>query len=193
MIPEQRISSVVVKGKYLVPDTLPNSDLVDYELGGIGLNNPSEGLDYQVWTLEYVSGGMYISSPNTPRILLFEAPDVQQLSFAFDQNMRPFVAFVEGPQPKFWWYDTSVGSAVFTDLPLGCRSLRAGLDDKRESQTAASDIILAYLRDDKLYFRAQRDRYTIEYLLASGLPDADLDRIGMTDKLRLQFRLLPRA
>jgi hypothetical protein len=131
-----------------------------------------------------------LSAANTPRKVLFSSPSIREISLAFDQNMRPAVAYMEGDQAKLWWYDTQVAGEVFTDLPAGSTSPKACLDDKREMETALSDIIVAYIRERGLRFRAQRERFLIEHTLAENL-DATLVRVGMNSKNRLQFELLP--
>src|SRR5690606_25942974 len=81
---------------------------------------------------------------------------------------------------------------TLTTLPARSKSPRAVLDDKRSHQISVSDIIIAYIRDNNLYARIQRDRYEIEYQLISTLdPDAILDQIGMGTNWRLHFRLKP--
>jgi hypothetical protein len=60
------------------------------------------------------------------------------------------------------------------------------LDDKRPLQNAVSDVILAYTRSGNLYFRAQRDRYLVEYPLATAVTGT-LDKVGMNTVNRLQF------
>lgn len=190
-LPENILSTVPIKGKYLYPDNLDSSALISYELGGIGLNNPSKGLQYQVWTCEYISGRVRLSAPNqVSSIDIFEAPDITELSLAFDQNMRPFIAYMQADTAKFYWYDTLTAQAIHTDLPAGSICPCACLDDKRSMQVSASDIILAYIRNRTLYMRRQRDRYGVEYSLATPI-DAKLLKIGMTNKNRLQFKLLP--
>ena len=160
-------------------------------MGGVGLNDPSMGLQYQVWTLDYVGGQVRITAPNQAApTVLFEAEDITEVSLAFDQNMRPFVAYVQNGEAKFYCWDTATSSVAFTTLPTGSVTPKACLDDKRQTQTVLSDIILAYMRDKALYMRKQRDRYQIEYLLADNL-DAKLVKLGMTDKNRVQFKLQP--
>lgn len=190
MIPLQVLSSSPVIGEYLTPDNFDVQALVDYELGGIALNDPSKGNNYQIWKLEYVSGHVFISAPNTPRTILFSRAYITDISLAFDQNMHPFVSFTEADQSKFWWYDTLTASQIFTNLPAGSQYPKTCLDDKRTTQTITSDIILAYIRNKTLYFRAQRDRFLIEYLLAINI-NARLDKLGMTTQNRVQFKLTP--
>jgi hypothetical protein len=44
------------------------------------------------------------------------------------------------------------------------------------------------MRGTSLYYRQQRDRYEVEYLLKTGL-NAKLVRVGMNKGYRLQFML----
>lgn len=164
--------------------------LVDVELGGVALNDSSAGLKVKLWTLRYEAGDFIVSADGVPDTVLFSAPDVTQLALAFDQNMAPFVAYMEAGQPRFRWYDARVTGYVVVDLPADCVDLRACMDDKRLNQRAASDIILAYLRGTNLYYRQQRDRFAVEHLLASNL-NARLLAIGMNTANRLQFQLRP--
>ena len=64
-------------------------------------------------------------------------------------------------------------------------------DDTRSMQTNTSDVICAYINKEtlQLCYRLSRDRFTIEYPLKSVAENARLIRVGMTDKLRLQFKI----
>ncbi|MNV87345.1 hypothetical protein D3C71_1814610 [compost metagenome] len=90
--------------------------------------------------------------------------------------------------PKFRWYDPIATGYVTTELPAGCVNPRVSLDDKRSEYAPSSDVILAYVRAGNLYYRQQRDRYTVEYLWQTGVP-AGLVKIGMNRLLRFQFAL----
>lgn len=193
---DNRLSSLPITDHFLAPDDLETYPLMVYEWGGIGLNDPSEGLRYQDWTLRYfpATGDMVISAPNTAPTTLWTRSDITEIDLAFDQNMQPFIAFVEAGQAKFYWWDTNIAAFTFTNLPSGSLTPRCcGADDKRETQTDASDIILCYVYGGDLKMRRQRDRYTIQYTLESPflhptleLP-AVLKRVGMNKKNRLQW------
>lgn len=194
-IPGHSLSSVPVPSSYLFPDNIEPSKTVDYELGGIGLDDPSAGLQYQVWTgtLEIDQdtdiGSVYLEAPNWPKQLQFARLGVSEISIAFDQNMNPFIAFMEAGAARFWWFDTVADEQVFSTLPAGSRSPKCCMDDKRPEMLSVNDIILAYIRDDNLYYREQRDRYEIEYLLKTGGMTQDLIRVGMNRGNRLQFAI----
>ncbi len=189
------ISSLLMAGHFLPPDDLTNFLLMDYENGGIALNDPSEGLNYQKWILRYFpdTEDMVVNAANSPPTILFNRPDITEISLAFDQNMNPFVAFVQAGTAVFWWWDTALGQTVFTNLPGGSRSPRCCIDDKRDDRSGTSDIILCYINNDILYERMERERYTIERTLQNPFthPDSGLTavllRVGMNEFNRLQW------
>lgn len=193
MIPGERLSSLLVAGPWLVPDNLETSPLEVYERGSIGLNDPSAGLRYQDWRLRLVGSDVLISADNWPDTLLFSRAGITELDLAFDQNMNPFVAFVEAGQAKFWWFDTDVSQTVFSNLPANSLTPRCCLDDKRETQTSFSDIILCYALNGNLYYRQQRNRFTIQKLLQSPFVNPQtggpgtLIKVGMNEHNRLQW------
>jgi len=189
------VSSLLIAGHFLAPDDQTSQNLLDFEWGGIGLSDPSAGLRYQFWTLQYFSdtGDFVLSAPNTPATVVITLPDVTEVSLAFDQNMRPFFAYVQADVAKFYWWDTNIAAFTHTTLPADSLTPRCCLDDKRETQTNSSDIILCYVYNGDLKMRRQRDRYTIEYTVkspfnhpVSGLP-ATLKRVGMNEFNRLQW------
>lgn len=170
----------------LDPAASPLDPLTDYEMGGVALNDPSQGLYVKQWVCRYADGSVRLSAHGVQEAPLFSMPNVTEVSLAFDQNMRPFVAYVTNGEAWFYWYDTQIGQAVHTQLPSGSTSPRCCLDDHRALQLGNSDIILAYIRNGNLYCRVQRDRYGIEYLLVSDAEDR-LFNVGMQKNLRLQF------
>jgi hypothetical protein len=194
-IPDDRLSSLIISGHFLYPDSLDSQLLIDYELGGTDLNDPTGGLRVKVWTLRYYpgSGDMVISAPDVSPVILFNRAGITEISLAFDKNMDPFVAFVEAGQAKFWWFDTQAGMTVFTNLPAGSLTPRACHDDKRPREDAFSDVILCYVLDGRLERRQERGRYASPVILDNPflhptleLP-AVLKRIGMNEHNRLQW------
>lgn len=187
-IPLNQLSTTFVNSPFIEKSNNFNAPLIDYELGGIGLSDPSEGLKVKLWTL-YLEGenDVTITAEGVEPVTLFSRDGIQELSLAFDQNMRPFVAFVQHGDAWFWWYDTAISATRFTQLP-GAVSPRCTLDDKRQIAQNTSDIILAYVKSNNLYMRYQRDRYTIEYLLKTEV-DGTLVSVGMAKNNRLRFKM----
>lgn len=190
MIPEARLSVKPAPSDYLDRTERPNP-LVDYEMGGVALRDPSAGLRVRLWTARYDAGtgDVLLSAQGVAETVAFTRAGITELSLAFDQNMNPFIAFVQGGQAKFWWYDPTVPGQVFSESLLGnAITPRCTLDDKRPGQAGASDIILAYVRNGNLYYRQQRDRYLIERLLLSSV-SGGLRWVGMSKGNRLQFEI----
>lgn len=188
MIPEKVLSTVVLASDFLAPDDVDSTPWIDYEMGGVGLNDPSQGLQVKTWVLRFVSPDLRLSAAGSPETTLFQAPGLTELSLAFDQNMRPAIAYVQSGEAKLYWYDSFIESVTTTVLPAGTITPRVCLDDKRTRMTGSSDVILAYVRNDNLYFRAQRDRFEVEYLLKAAV-GGTLIRVGMNTVNRLQFKL----
>lgn len=186
MIPESRLSSAVVSAPFLAPDDLDSPPWMDRELGGVELYDASQGLQVKTWTIRLVAGEVRLTAAGSTETTLFSGAGITELSLAFDQSMRPYVAFVQAGEAKYWWYDSLIEDSVFSTLPAGTVTPRVCLDDKRDRQSGTSDVILAYVRDGNLYFRAQRDRFGVEYELQADV-GGTLVRVGMNTVGRLQF------
>jgi len=188
MLPQNLIGPTI-PAPYMEPDNEDFRLLTSLELGGVGLNDPSQGRQVQVWAAQIVGQDVRVSSENTAETTLFTvAGALSEVSLAFDSNMQPTVAFVEDGVVKLYWFDTVLGAFTTTTYPDSL-SPKVATDDKRYSQSAASDVIFAYVRDSVLYWRQQRDRYTIEYAAGPVPDDMVLYRLGMNNERRFQFEL----
>ena len=175
------------------PDDLTNG----YEVGGIALNDGTQGLNVRQWYARVQKQEdpeawlLQVGHASLPwQTVLTRSAEVTELDLAWDNNMRVFLAFVQEGQAYIHWYDSVSAGMVTTALDADVRTPRCCVDDKRVSQTSRSDIILSYLRGTDLYYRQQRDRYQTEYLLAEDLgEDAILVCLGMTTEYRLQWQL----
>lgn len=186
MLPEGRLSTAKVPAPILGGRALKSSPKIDYEDGPIALNDPSEGLFYQIWTGQIYGEGVFLFSDLVERQDILSALNITEMSFTFDQNGRPTVAYVQYGIAKIWWYDSTIESHTTTEIGSGVLSPKVILDDKRQTQTNSSDIILGYIKNENLYYRQQRDRFGTEYLLATNVVGR-LQKIGMGNNLRLQF------
>lgn len=187
MIPLNTLSTTFINSPFIEKVNDIRAPLIDYEMGGVALNNASQGLKVKLWTLYLEGHDVKVSADGVEPVTLFTRAGIRELSLAFDQNMRPFVAFMQYDEAWFWWFDTLDSTAKFTQL-INAYSPRCTIDDKRTIAQNTSDIILAYVKDNNLYMRYQRDRYTIEYLLRSNI-NARLVTVGMAKNNRLRFKL----
>ena len=186
MLPGGTLSSYTFQGVFTGGRNIQTSGPhIDFENGGIALNDNSAGRDYQVWRAEVIEDKVWLQAANGEPILILEGEGITEISFTFDQNMRLALAYVQDKIAYFRWYDTSIGMEVTTVLGDRILTPRVCMDDKRLTQTAVSDIILAYVRNRSLRYKLQRDRYEIEYTLIGT--KKRLIKIGMTKGLRVQF------
>ena len=200
MLPENTLSTQAVVTGYPDPVKAPGDFLVDWERAGVYLNDPSQGLLAKLWTVRGVPNDetgeveVWLSAPGgvTPdesTRMLFSAVGITEVALSFDQNMNPFVAYVQSGSARMYWYDSVLGEQTHTDLPAGARTPRCTIDDKRSFNVANADNVLAYVKGGNLVVAYQRERYSVEHVLASVGPAAELLSVAMNSANRLQFRV----
>lgn len=190
MLPDHVLSTTSRPAQFRYPRNIPKRPLVDYEYGGVALNDASQGLRSKVWMGEYIDGSIVLSAAAVTPTSVLAIENVKEFGFTFDQNMQPAVAYelVTG-ESRFYWYDATIPGYTTLDLPSGSITPRCAVDDNRDMQTPVSDIILAYVRAGHLYIREQRDRYTVEYDLSDNAGPGGIVQIGMNRLWRFQFQM----
>lgn len=191
-LPNQVLSTTPVPSFFLPPrQAVRFSNIagrVDVHLGGIAISDASQGLQYQLWTATLVEGTVFLSAPNTPSFALLTGlgVDTVWVGLAFDQNARPFITYANlAGVCHYYWFNPIANQFVTDLLPRVVYRPFACVDDQQPAELGISDIIFAYVSAGTLYFRAQRDRYTIEYTL--GTAPATLVQVGMSHVNRFQF------
>lgn len=189
MLPDHVLSSTPFPAQFRYPRNITRRALLCYEYGGVALDDASLGLRHQVWKAEYLDGSIVVSADSVAPTVVLTVGNVGEFDFTFDQNMRVAIAYelLTGGS-RFYWYDTTINDYVTLDLGSAI-SPRCAMDDSRDAQTPVSDIILAYVRSNNLYFREQRDRYTVERLLRSSVGGGGIVQIGMNRLWRFQFQM----
>ncbi len=186
MLPDNELSGSVVYAPFIGGRAKSIAKDVDYTSGGIAISDPSEGLDYQIWKAYLQDDNVILSSATQHEFIAYTGANITEISFAFDSNMNFTLAFVQNGEAKLHWYDSSSGGMVTTSFGSDYLSPKTTLDDKRDLQSSIRDVIFSYVKNNNLYFRMQRDRYEVEYLLKEGGINR-IKKIGMNNKLRLQF------
>lgn len=171
---------------------LAREPIVDFERGGAAVGDASQGLDVKTWRMRVLGDGEVRlgDEPFDYDQVLFTDAQITELSFAFDQNMRPTVAYVASGQAKLYWFDPNANAFVVSNLAADVRSPVLTLDDKRPIAGTLNDILLFYFRGATLYHRLQRERYQVEYALKTfSSPDVWITRAGMGRGLRMQIEI----
>jgi hypothetical protein len=189
MLPENRLSTVAIPSTFLGGRSLTTSKILDWETGGIGIGDPSQGLQVQTWRGRLVGNDIILDVPDNPGVTpytVYSGAGITEFSFSFNQLMSPLVIFVQSDSVKMYWYDSTVSNYVVTDYGNLLSHPKLALDDKRKTQTGNSDIIFAYIKDSSLYFRMQRERFLVPHLLKTN--ETYLHSIGMAVNNRFLFR-----
>ena len=186
MLPGNKISSFRSKLTFLTPDKTAES-INDFELGGIDIRDTSQGLVY-LWECFYEQGWIVLKN-SVNEIKWLQIPNVSKVGLAFDSNMQPVVTYVSGGETFLNWYDSSVQRYITTSYGIDNTSPQISLDDLRPVTSSTSDVIFSYVRDFKVYYRQQRDRYDIEYFVGDVPEGLTLVQIGMTKNYRFQFKI----
>ena len=158
----------------------------DVHYGGIALSDASQGLGYQLWTCFTDGNNVWLSAPNTPAYIILPGVGAAWVALAMDQNARVFIAYATLlGAASYYWFDSTIPGYRTSTLSGVIPRVFASLDDSRPALLTSSDVILSYVRAGELFFRAQRDRFGIEYDL--GAAPANLVQIGMNRADRFQF------
>ena len=189
MIPQNRLSTLPVQSSFVEPVSRRTATLKDYERGGIALQDGSEGIDVQLWTVEVIGNDVWLSAETVAPFIYFSRPNISEVALAFDQNMVAYIAFVQSGVAWLYWFDTAVNTMVFSSFP-GMVTPRLVNDEKRLVESNNSDVILAYVSGNNLCFRAQRERFQTEHVLKESV-GGTLVAVGMNSGHRLQFRVRP--
>ena len=179
----------------------PYNPLIDYESGNTRLDTTAD--DRKVlWSLSYDDYKFRLFNGIDYSEILAEIPKeapilVQKVALAFDQNMRPVWGYSYYSDlkindnryfSKIIWFDGTLNKYVEITIP-GAKSLCMTLDDNRKEVTDSNDVIVAYVRNNILLMRYQRDRYAVDKTVLQLPEDSILSRIGMTSTFRFQFEI----
>lgn len=192
MIPNNAFTDPAVVTDFLPPIDGAYSRLRSTVMGGIALNDPSQGRMYQQWVAYYESGNINVKIKDSHTIAFsLPATDVYTVSLAFDNNMGIVLAWIDtSNNANLYYFDTLSSSyitRVFDDNTYGYTSCRVCVDNAHDYYITNSDVIFAYIDfEGFLNYRQQRDRYDIEYRVG-GPVNGTLTKVGPTVGNRLQF------
>lgn len=190
MIPNGILSTTPVPGPFLPPRTnirfSASAGERDTAFGGVALGDPSQGLQYQLWSCFTDGVNICLEAPNAPAFIQLANVNAVWVAVAFDQNARVFIAYSNAVgQASYYWFDSTISNYRTSVLSGVVPRVFAALDDYRPALLQSSDVLLAYERTGILFLRAQRDRFGVEYNL--GAVPATLVQIGMNHVDRFQF------
>ncbi len=192
MIPDNKLSTHITQNPFngfLGGIEFDMTYLTHYVDGGVNLGDTSLGLYYQIWRVRVVNNNIVINASNIPDIIVYHGINITEMNLAFDQNMNTVIAVVDNNVTKIRYYDLAINSSGYKEVIIpDIINPRVSLDDKRQLANSYNDVILAYLKGEDLYFRQQREDYSVERLLKINA-GSKLIKIGMNRAYQLQFLL----
>lgn len=191
MIPE--LSDYTGRGEWSGRIRKRSKPLIDYEVGGVALNDPSAGLTGYNWTAEYADGAVYIWREDlgeSTKVSILAREGITRIGLAFNQNMQPYLCWEEGDGCFLWYYSPSGAMEMMqiADAVEPCLTL----DERRLELVSNSDVILSYRNGTSLCARVQRENFATEHVLAD-IGDSELTGAGMTTGLHMQWRYRPNS
>ena len=178
--------------QFLKPDTPPDI-VTSIAIGPLQLSSSSEKLNSRYWlVLQNIdNGNIEISGAigsewENPSPLFYEESEVEQISLTFDQLGRPLVFYRIGNDTlKLHWYDPVLQESVTVNLAIGIDP-QAGFDFPQDTGQSFTDALLFYVRNDRVYMRVQRERFSIEYECPATQPGIRIVSNGLRVDNRYQ-------
>lgn len=185
MIPQNKLSQDVSTTKFLSRER--TSDLLDFELGGVALQDVSSGLNSNQWSCYYLDGGVVLDDGNGFTKKVLNVGDLKQLCFCFSISMIYYIAYTTDDGCYLYWYDTQTNDYSTLKLPDGTENPQLSLDERRTFNLNNADVILSYTNSGRLICRNQRDRFGVEYVLSEETV-GKLVQTGITKNGRFSFK-----
>lgn len=198
-LPTDSLTFPAQPAPFLPPRDRPKIANEDWTLGGIALNDASRGLDTNTWrfAVDQATGVVSIERDGEvvdaawftiPGTSIEDDIRVEDFAASFDTNMQPVLGWTMSTGESFFrWFDPTIPAFDTIALASGSYCVRIVMDDPRVGQNELRDTIIAYVRNNRLYYRQLRDRFATEYLLAGSGGMSYLYQIGMNTLLRMQF------
>lgn len=173
MIPDNKLSATPVRSDFLVPER--DSLLVDTSI------HPET---HEFVVCSYLDRVVsYTHQGQTVHVITL-GDDITSISFTLDLNLRPILVYVKNNSTFMYWFNSAIGKMDTTEWGVNYKFPQVALDENRIENSAQSDVIFAYIRDNQLCLRNQRDRFTVQTILADT---PRLKQIGMLKNNRFGF------
>lgn len=176
--------------RFVEPKRRHHNMRVAYAEGGEVIADATKGLTGYTWkAYADINSRVYVGREDSGNpVYIFQGDDITQVDLTFDQNMRPFIAYVDKGRANYYHFSRATSSYARVPLPIGWTFPRCELDMRDTKDIPNSDIILGYIRGDKLCFGIQRERYLTERVVATDPKKSMLWRVGKTVDGRFAFQ-----
>jgi len=174
------------------PQPIQGIDIQSCKIGPLVLGDSQGNIAERFWLATYESPFVFLRGSNggywgAKEILFQETELIKQIDLTYDQLGRVIIIYLTSNNDvKLYWFDPIMEMQVITTISTGS-SVAAGFDLKQNTSDQNSDAMIAYVRNDFLYWRLQRDRWSIEYNPNITHKDLKVLSMGMTDQNRFQI------
>lgn len=176
MLPDSELVSLEQEIPFFVP--LREHVLIDYEMGGKAKDT--------IYTAEWLDGTLSMTNTQTnqKQVLMSDLQDVERIGLAFDVLNKPFFCYVQNGTTQLHWVKNGQSQVMNfgQDVQFACITY----DDIRPLQKDLADVVFAYVRNQKLCVRYQRESFATEHQLADFVR-GQLWQIGLTTSYRFRF------
>lgn len=156
--------------------------------GGVAIGDGSQGREIQLWTVAYEAGSINVYDALGVLSFTLAVAGVLSVCLAFDSNMAVTLAYQKADGAYLYFFNSLSG--LFDTLQLlGADQSRVAVDKTAIFFSGASDVILVYSLAGVIYWRQQRDRYTIARTVGPVTPGYALRRVGPNLDNRLQIEM----
>lgn len=160
--------------------------LVDYTLGAAR----GGGGHSTLWAFRYHEGLVQTQVVGEAGWETIKAvPDVVYLSGTYDTLMRPTLAYtLASGESLFEWFDPVVSEQVATSIGAAVTPY-VEFDARYPGAESLNDVVLSYILGDELVVRLQRDRFSVNYVRATGVTGARIIATGLGTNYCFQWRI----
>lgn len=150
-----------------------------------------------------VANWVYNYSPTSGQLVVYKEGDptdeytilenlfkVSEISFTFDKQMLPIVAYIQEKVCKIYFFDSSLNTYNTIEIPEAVTP-KVALNSIRTFHIEDSNVVLGYVKNEKLLcIRLQQDRYSKEIVVKEFANKIKLFNIGYADTNRFQYEVL---
>lgn len=173
-------------GTFMYQVRAERDQLVDFEQGGIALNDGSQGTNVKLWSGVYAGGDFVLSAAGVAPTIIWSTPGVIRFGFSFDQNMEPVIAWEDAAGAHVRFFGANHQFDI-QDLETGATNVCISADDNRAFNTTNRNVILGYNVGDSLNARVQFESYATPHVLDGAFPYA-LTACGPGTEYRYRYR-----
>jgi len=172
---------------FLPPNDAMHEKLMHSCMGGINLGDISQGRNVYLWTAVYNDNVLSVTRSDGYLALQKTIDGLSAVAIEFDYNMNIVITWVAVDGAYLYYNSTIFNEYITLHYPKVTSSIVV-IDNPTDEAIAVSDVLFAYVSDNRLTYRKQREEYSNAYFLART--NSTLIKAGWNLLNQLQFQLL---